>query len=69
MFCNSYSKGKYGIYCDGNWINPDLTCGIEKCRYQSEILQIYNQKCILCGNDTKEEKLKVCNRCASEYKF
>jgi len=28
-----------------------------------------NQKCIVCDCDIKEEKLKVCNKCASEYKF
>lgn len=27
------------------------------------------QKCILCGTDTGEKNLKVCNNCASEYKF
>ena len=28
-----------------------------------------NQKCIVCNCDIKEENLKVCNKCASEYKF
>ena len=28
-----------------------------------------DQKCIVCDCDIKEEKLKVCNKCASEYKF
>lgn len=28
-----------------------------------------SQGCIACGNDTKEENLKVCDKCASEYKF
>ena len=69
MFCNSYSNGKYGIYCDGNWINPDYTCAREMCKYQIEKLQVYDQICIVCGDDTGEEKLKVCNKCASEYKF
>jgi len=69
MFCNSYGKGKYGIYCDGNWINSNLTCAKENCRYQHKELQIYDRKCIVCGSDTEEEKLKVCNKCASEYRF
>jgi len=28
-----------------------------------------DQKCIVCDCDIKEENLKVCNKCASEYKF
>ena len=28
-----------------------------------------NQKCIVCDCDVEEENLKVCNKCASEYKF
>jgi len=28
-----------------------------------------NQKCIACDCDIEEENLKVCNKCASEYKF
>jgi len=28
-----------------------------------------DQKCIACGCYIEEENLKVCNKCASEYKF
>ena len=69
MFCNSYSNGKYGVYCDGNWINPDLTCGRGMCKHQSEELQVYDQICVCYGNKTDDEKIKVCNKCTSEYKF
>lgn len=35
-FCGSFSKGKFGMFCDGNWINPDCTCGKDKCKYQTK---------------------------------
>ena len=28
-----------------------------------------NKKCIVCDCDVEEENLKVCNKCANEYKF
>lgn len=32
-------------------------------------IDLSKEKCIICGKDTKEKGLKVCNKCANGYKF
>lgn len=27
------------------------------------------EKCVVCGGNTEQSNLKVCNKCASKYKF
>lgn len=36
---------------------------------EEEFIDEIEGKCVVCGENTNQKDLKVCNKCASEYKF